>query len=159
MLQAHRCPEYVAMDDRRCAACGRRFRPRPQNPDQRYCAAPACQAERRRRWQQAKRQHDPDYQDNQTRAQQAWAERHADYWRDYRRTHPDYTERNRAHQRGRNRRRRAAGIAKMDASTPDFAFQSGTYRLLPADVRGIAKMDAWTVQISVISEGYREPGG
>jgi hypothetical protein len=38
------------MERRRCAACGRAFRPRSQVPQQRYCSAPACQRERRRGW-------------------------------------------------------------------------------------------------------------
>lgn len=36
--------------------------------------------ERRRQWQRLKLRIDPDYQDNQTRAQQAWTRRNPDYW-------------------------------------------------------------------------------
>lgn len=61
------------MKSKRCAACGQAFRPRPQVSQQCYCSAPACQRERRRRWQQAKRQSHPDYHDNQARAQRACA--------------------------------------------------------------------------------------
>ena len=102
------------MESKRCAACGQAFRPRPQIPQQCYCAAPACQRERRRSWQLAKRESDPDYHDNQARAQRAWRERNPDYWREYRREHPDYSERNRKQQRARNDRRRQHLIAKMD---------------------------------------------
>jgi hypothetical protein len=91
----------------------------------------ACQRERRRRWQQNKLQSDDDYRANQVQAQQAWAARHADYWREYRAGHPDYTERNRLEQRRRDRRGRTTRLAKMDASTPIHAVPSGTYRLLP----------------------------
>lgn len=59
------------MEYRQCKACRQPFRPRPQNPDQCFCSAAACQRERRRRWQAAKRQNDPDYRDNQKRAQKA----------------------------------------------------------------------------------------
>jgi len=52
------------MECKRRAACGQAFRPLPQVPQQCYCAAPACQGERRRSWQLAKRQSDPDYNDN-----------------------------------------------------------------------------------------------
>ena len=44
--------ERAAMEMRRCAACGKAFRPRSQVPDQRYCSALTCQRVRRRRWQQ-----------------------------------------------------------------------------------------------------------
>ena len=44
------------MECRRCAACEQAFRPRAQVPRQRFCGEAACQRERRRRWQQCKRQ-------------------------------------------------------------------------------------------------------
>jgi hypothetical protein len=111
----------------------------------------ACQRERRRRWHQNKLRSDDDYRANQAQARQAWAGRHGDYWREYRAAHPDYTERNRLEQRRRDRRRRATRLAKMDASTPINAVPSGTYRLLPETGDDLAKMDAWTVKITVIS--------
>lgn len=146
------------MESKRCAACGESFRPRPQVPQQCFCAAPACQRERRRRWQQAKRQSDPDYRDNQARAQQAWSERHPDYWRDYRSTHRQYEERNCTQQHERDDRRRERHLAKMDASTPHFPMLSGTYRLAPAAPGNLAKMDAWTVQITLLSSSTIGPG-
>ena len=145
------------MESRRCAACGQAFRPRPQRPQQSYCAAAACQRERRRRWQQAKRRSDPDYRDNQARAQRAWCERHRDYWRAYRRTHPQYCEGNRCQQYRRNAERRRGLIAKMDASTPLLPLPSGTYRITPTAAAGIAKMDAWTVEITLLSNHDDRP--
>ncbi|HRE72339.1 MAG TPA: hypothetical protein PLC14_17695 [Accumulibacter sp.] len=100
----------------------------PQNPDQCFCSADACQRERRRRWQAAKRQSDPDYRENQKRAQKGWAERHPDYWRAYREQHPEYVARNRARQRER-----------------------------ALDPAGVAKMDAWMVEITVISAACASP--
>ena len=145
------------MKSRRCAACGKEFRPRPQVPQQCYCAAPACQRERRRRWQLAKRESDPDYHDNQIGAQRAWGRRNRDYWREYRRQNPQYHERNRTQQRERNDRRRERLIAKMDASTPVFPMPSGIYQISKAPPTGIAKMDAWTVQITLLSAPYDRP--
>jgi len=46
----------------------------------------------------------------------------------------------------------------MDASTPINGVPSGTYRLLSATGDDLAKKDAWTVKITVISKDY-EPGG
>lgn len=139
------------MQSRRCAACGELFQPRPQVPEQCYCGKAACQRERRRRWQQAKRQSDSDYRDNDARGQRAWREAHRDYWREYRRGHPQYTERNRMQQRARNARRSVL-IANEDVSTPDFALASGIYRLSPAGAAVIANGDAWTVEIAVLSK-------
>jgi hypothetical protein len=117
-----------------------------------------CQRERRRRWHQDKLRSDEDYRANQAQAQQAWTGRHGDYWREYRARHPDYTERNRLEQRRRDHRRRATRLAKMDASTPINAVPSGTYRLLPEAGGDLAKMDAWTVKIIVISRDYASGG-
>lgn len=113
------------MGKRRCAGCGRLFAPRKQVPNQRYCPAPACQKARRRDWQRVKRQSDPDYRANQAQAQQRWAARNPGYWRAYREAHPEVAERNRAQQRRRNRARgKASAIAKMDACTVEIAVLS-----------------------------------
>jgi hypothetical protein len=145
----------VAMQRRRCAACGARFRPRPQIREQRFCSLPDCQRERRRRWKRRKRRTDPDYRDNQARAQRAWCERHRGYWRQYRRRHPQYRERNREQQRLRNGRRGARQtsdvIAKSNASKAPSAEFSGTYVLQPMTDQRIAKGNAWTVKITAIS--------
>ena len=66
--------------------------------------------------QRLKLQTDPDYQDNQNRAQQAWSQRNPNYWRDYRESHTKYVERNRAMQLKRNAKLVAGPIAKMDVS-------------------------------------------
>ena len=146
------------MECRRCAACAQPFRPRAQVPQQRYCALAACQRERRRRWQRSKLQGGPDYRANQVQAQRAWSHGHGDYWLEYRANHPDYTHRNRLEQQRRDRCRRTARLAKMDASTPISPVPSGTYRLLPEVGGELAKKDVWTVKITLISKDY-EPGG
>ena len=138
----------------RCASCGRWFRPRRQVSKQRFCAAVACQRERKRRWQRAKRASDADYRLNQARAQEAWAARHPDYWQRYRRGHPEYCERNRIAQRERDRHRVRGRLAKMDACRPETGVPSGTYQLRSVAGGDLAKMDAWTVQITLLSERY-----
>lgn len=136
------------MESGRCTACHEQFRPRPQIPQQCYCAASACQRERRRRWQVAKRKGDLDYQDNQKRAQRAWGQRNPDYWREYGRNHPQYCDRNRVQQRMRKERHRL--IAKMDVSPPVFPVPSGIYQISQVPPNGLAKMDAWTVKITLL---------
>ena len=115
------------MERRCCAACEQAFRPRAQSPGQLYCGQPACQRERRRRWQRSKRQRDEDYRANQARAQRVWAADHRDYWRKWRAAHPEYAERNRVAQRRRDGERQASRLAKMDASPPiDWRFSNRT---------------------------------
>lgn len=137
---------------RRCAACGQPFLPCPQVPRQCYCSAAACQHERRRRWQKLRLSTDPDYRENQARARSRWLMRHKDYWSHYRAAHPAYAEHNRESQRSRNLRRRA--IAKMHVSSARAPLQSGIYTLQRQTSAGVAKMDAWTVEIVVL----RQPG-
>ena len=140
------------MQSMRCAACGVPFRPRAQVLQQKFCSSAACQRERRRRWQAARRRDDADYRANQQAAQKAWSRRHPEYWRAWRAAHPQYTERNRAQQRQRDRAGGAPGdLAKMDVSVPDSRLPSGTYRLAAVATAALAKMDAWTVQITVLS--------
>ncbi|MFZ6673664.1 hypothetical protein [Undibacterium sp. Xuan67W] len=136
------------MEIKHCVTCGQVFQPRPQVPQQCYCSAKECQRERRRRWQRDKLKHDPDYQDNQARAQQAWSNRNSNYWREYREAHPEYVDRNRTQQRERNQRPQNAAIAKMDVSIPVIPLPSGIYRLHLIVPNEIAKMDVWTVEIT-----------
>ena len=162
------------MEQRRCAACHKRFHPRPQFPTQAFCSAAPCQRERKRRWQRAKRGADPDYRENDARSSRHWRQQHAAYWRAYRRSHPEYTARNREQQRRRNQTRRVsavapakpvrgvalrAGIANGDASAGKTIPLSGTYQLIPVREAGIANEDVWTAEISMISEGCGELGG
>lgn len=137
------------MVNKQCVACGQSFQPRPQVPQQAYCSAPSCQHQRKRQWQRNKMQTDPDYQDNQSRAQQAWNGRNPDYWRNYRKSHPEYVERNRSLQRGRNAKSKANPVAKMDASIPANPLPTGIYQLCLVTDDKIAKMDVWTVAITV----------
>lgn len=141
------------MENRWCSACGCAFLPRPQAPRQTYCAKSECRRERRRLWQMAKRRSDPDYLVNQARAQQAWAARHADYWKLYRDGHPGYTANNRRLQRVRNEKRKPAGVAKMDFSPATCVLESGRYELRRLDAWPVANMASWIVQIQVLSSG------
>jgi hypothetical protein len=78
--------------------------------------------------------------------------RHPDYWQQYRRSHPEYCERNRQRRRERYREQCTRRVAKMDVCKPETGLASGTYRLKPVVASGnVAKMDAWTVQITLLS--------
>ena len=136
------------MAQKQCTSCGKLFQPRPQVPQQSYCPAPDCQRERRRQWQRLKLQTDPDYQDNQARAQQAWSQRNPDYWRKYRESNPKYVERNRVLQHERNAKAMVGPIAKTDVSNVVFPLPSGIYHLSLITGDRIAKMDVWTVEIT-----------
>ena len=142
------------MANRKCPVCGDPFVPRPQVKHQKFCPLERCQRERKRRWQQAKRQTDPAYKADQREYAKKWADLNPNYSHEYRANNPDSAERNRAQQKNRNKKRRDALIAKMDVSNPENLVPSGTYRLTLIDASGIAKMDAWIVKINAISCSY-----
>ena len=98
--------ERSGMKQKRCRGCHKLFHPRAQCPGQQFCSATACQRERKRRWQKARRATDADYRDNDIRANHQWRRQHPDYWRSYRRQHPRAVMRNRDQQRQRDQAKR-----------------------------------------------------
>jgi hypothetical protein len=139
-----------SMTSRQCAVCGRDFEPNPRVPKQFVCPDAACQRERKRIWQQQKRQADPEYRDNRRRSANEWAKRHSGYWDGYRETNPDYAESNRLQQQFRNKKRRPE-IAKMDESQSPQSLAAGRYLLTRIDDIGTTKQVSWTVEIVVLS--------
>src|SRR5688572_12220726 len=142
----------------RCASCNKPFRARAQSPRQAYCKDIQCQRTRRRRWQQAKRLTDPDYTSNQRSAQRAWIKRNPNYWREYRRTHPEYRERNRIQQLARARSTAGAFFVRISSSPRSTGLSPGIYRMTP--VRGrVAKMnlsDARIRWVPTLIETFRQ---
>jgi len=137
------------MTKKRCVACGMSFIARPQVPHQTYCSASRCQHERRQEWQRSKLKIDADHRDNKSRAQQTWAQKNPNYWRQYRDSHPDYVENNRSKQRGRNTNSKSerAKIAKKDASIEKSMLPYGLYELRFVGSDSIAKTDVWLIEI------------
>ena len=122
-------------------------------PDQSYCAEPPCQRERRKLWQRMRRAEDPDYRENQARAQDAWLARNPDYWREYRRLHPEYTEQNRERQRARAQERRGNSAPVALVLTGSAVPVSGLYRLTVVAVTNVAKKNASFLVELVFIEG------
>jgi hypothetical protein len=97
---------------------------------------------------------DPDYRQNQKEACKHWQEAHPHYWREYRRDHPPYTQRNRQRQRQRDGRGR--DLAKMDASITIKSVKAGTYYIIPCHA-DLAKMDASIQKFTLIPERCNDP--
>lgn len=93
---------------------------------------------------------DPDYRENQARAQEKWLKKNPGYWQRYRELNPEYADRNRLMQRSRNLRTHQASFAKIDVSEPGGMIRSGVYRMVGISMDGIAKSDAWMVSITVL---------
>lgn len=140
--------------EKTCVCCKKGITPHPAVPDQRYCGKLECQRARKRKWQKDKLAKDSDYRQDQAAAQQEWCSRNKDYWKEYRKRNPAYTEQNRIRQRERNCKRRTRSvIAKMDEQKAENAIPSGCYLLSPVPDGKVAKMDELIVEISVVSMG------
>lgn len=140
----------------RCVYCGTGFTPVPQVPNQAYCSKPDCQKERRRQWQKNKLQSDPDYRDNQSRAQKAWTDKNPDYWRKYRQGSLDYGNPLKDEQDSQLPESRNKSV-KMDSLNPHQIFRvalhDGVFRLrVLAEPDGV-KMDVWIVELASIKKG------
>ena len=127
--------------------------PRKKNPGQHFCGKPECQRARKRLWQKHKMQTDPDYRDNQKRANREWLKNNPDYWKRYRESRPEYAERNRSQSRQRMQIRRQVDtllgmFAKMDATLVDSTRLSGCYGLIPLGPM-FAKMDAKFLNVNI----------
>jgi hypothetical protein len=141
-----------------CAHCGRVVPANPRIRNQTHCNLEACRQEKKRLWQRKKMTTDPDYKANQRDCAKAWRDRNPDYWKDYRKNHPQAVERNRLKQQERNGTRRK--IAKMDTFGQVSEVSPGTYYLVPEDVRDlvIAKMDTSVRKITLILMPYATRG-
>ncbi len=135
-----------------CDHCGQRFE--PSRRSQKYCTETDCRRSRKRQWQKEKLKADLDYKAAQREAQTRWRARNPDYHRHYRKSHPDYTQRNRILQRVRNKKRTKQlhslqKIAKMDTKLP---VTTGLYHLFPIEKDGnlIAKMESKVVQLTLL---------
>jgi hypothetical protein len=151
------------MSKRRCRHCRCTFQ-LLRNPNQHYCSKSECQRSRRCRWQHQKCKKDSDYQANSKRSQQAWRKGRADYYQRYRKSHPDYTTRNKMLQRERNRRNRSKKvkdngedpkIAKTNALLTDLPLLSIPYQEFSGQMEMIAKMYALKPEILQLSSCYR----
>ena len=148
----------------RCKCCGRRFKRRPQNPDQQYCSRKGCQNKRRQRWRRARLCSDTAYRDNQIDSQERWLEKRPDYWRQYREGHPEYVARNRRLQQVRDRLKRdleatrcnGAVLAKSDACPGKSDSITVYYELLPAQPDDLAKRYASRRIFQLIPIGYND---
>jgi hypothetical protein len=125
----------------RCGGCGEWVRGNPRVKGQQYCGKPECQRVRRARWHRRKLITDEEYRQTSLESNAKWRRAHPDYWRTYRREHPEQAKANRSKQRGRNQCRRFCDrlIAKMysfGVKPPETKEESGVVAGCPV----IAKM-------------------
>lgn len=139
------------MDDRRCACCRTRFRPK-HNPNQRYCGASLCQKKRRSRYQQKKLKEDSVYNETHQSSQEKWRAMHPYYWRTYRLTHQNYVDKNRLLQGMRDQRRRDKAMrlrAEKVGNTVETAEKSGYKNVLVNMYVSVPKINYFSCNYSI----------
>jgi len=146
----------TSMTKLRCMHCDICFTPAPQVPSQAYCSKPGCQKERRRQWQKNKLQTDPDYRDNQARAQKAWTDKNPNYWRNRRLGSQNHGDLLKSEQDSVRPKRRNTSN-KMDLLKTNQilreALHDGVFRLKVLAKPDNDKMDVWIVELSSINVG------
>lgn len=139
------------MDDRRCACCRIRFRPK-HNPNQHYCGKSLCQKKRRSRYQQKKLKEDPVYKETHQSSQEKWRAMHLYYWRTYRLTHQHYVNNNRLLQAVRDQRRRGKAVrlcAEKVGNTVETTEKSGHKNTLANMYVSFQKMNYFSCNYSI----------
>ena len=146
-----------------CKCCGERLPVRNNVKNYQYCGKDLCQRMRRGRWQRKKLAVDTDYEQSQYEARQKWKAAHPDYMKNYRASHEKYRLRDNEQRRIRRNRARYSSnktacavkmtdAVKMNACLPQLPIISGCYSLRPLESTSAVKMDAYTVQLTVIQQ-------
>lgn len=78
---------------KRCPYCGRLFRRDRRARVQKCCGRAACQRARKRQNLRRWRSLHPDHADRYQGKERAWAKAYPNYWRVYRKKHPEYVAR------------------------------------------------------------------
>lgn len=98
---------------RRCEFCHKWFSPHPRAPHQRCCLNPACRKKRKAKADKDWWLNNPDYGKSRNLKICLWAQAYPDYWRKYRKEHPDYVARDNRRRCSSYKRRKIS--AKQDA--------------------------------------------
>jgi hypothetical protein len=138
------------MKSKKCQSCGKSFKPCPQVPNQTFCSDAKCQRTRRRQWQQNKLKSDPDYRENQSRAQRAWLDQNPGYWRDYRRSRTQPVKQNQQGERPSRAKSLRSSAAKMDVSLGSSPPPAGLYVIKPIKAFTGEVGGTWLVEMTPV---------
>ena len=142
---------------RSCRYCGESFQPSIYRPEQRVCSQPECQRQRRTDYHRQRIRNDAAYAEDVRVSQSKWRQANPDYWKQYRQQHPDTVDRNRKLQQQRDRKRRAANLAKMNLALDLKHAVSEVWFIGPV-VKDLAKNNLAQSKV-FIYQGLAEPAG
>ena len=143
------------LPSRRCRYCQQIFQPSNYCPRQSVCSKPECQQRRKTEYHRRKVQTDPVYAEVVRDSQKKWREAHPEYSKQYRKTHPDTTARNRQQQQRRDQQGRIENLAKNNLALDLKRLVSEVWLVGPA-VKDLAKNNLASAKV-FIYEPVRNP--
>jgi hypothetical protein len=123
---------------RSCRYCQQIFQPSIYRPEQSVCSQPACQRQRRTDYQRERIRNDSAYAEDVRASQRKWLAAHPEYWKQYRKRHPESVKRNRQQQQQRDRKRRVVNLAKMNLAL-DLKHEASEVWFVGPVVKDLAK--------------------
>lgn len=137
-----------------CRFCLCSFRPSPFHPEQTVCADAECQRQRRREYHRRKVAADSVYRQVCNDSAQKWRAENLDYWKRYRKAHPDQADRNRTLQQARDQKRRVRDLANNNLALDLTSCTAGVWLFGPAATH-LANNTLATTQIFIV-EGLKQ---
>jgi hypothetical protein len=137
------------MSDRHCRCCQQLFQLSRYHPHQLVCSQPDCQRQRRREYHRRQLHTDAEYQQVCRDSQQKWRDRHPDYPRQYRQSHPQSVERNRQGQRRRDRQHHLQNLVKNSLAF-DLKHSAAEVWLLGPQAENLAKNNLAFSQVLIL---------
>ena len=124
--------------NRSCRYCHEIFQPSIYRPEQRVCSQPACQRQRRNEHHRERIRNDAAYAEDVRTSQRKWRASHPEYWKQYRKQHPESVARNRSQQQRRDQKRRIVNLAKMNLAL-DLKHEASEVWFVGPVVKDLAK--------------------
>jgi hypothetical protein len=137
------------MGIRQCRYCERSFQPSKFQPRQSVCGDAACQRRRRADYHRQKIAADPEYRQVCLDSPQKWRSRNPDYWRQYRKQHPQAVERNRQQQHVRDQKQRLRDLANNNSAF-DLKHSAAEIWLLGAGLQNLANNNSAPAQVWIL---------
>ncbi|HVZ16956.1 MAG TPA: hypothetical protein VG897_07560 [Terriglobales bacterium] len=131
-----------------CRYCQQIFQPSKYHPQQSVCSGPACQRRRRSEDHRDRIRKDSAYAGDVRASQKKWRQANPDYWKQYRKEHPDSTDRNRQKQKRRDQKRRLVNLAKNTLAL-DLKREASEVWLLGPGVEDLAKNNLASAKVFI----------
>jgi hypothetical protein len=139
-----------------CRFCQCAFDPSRYHPEQTVCKAAECQQRIRREYHRRKVAADPVYRQVCNDSSQKWRAQNPDYWKQYRKAHPDKADQNRARQQPRDQKRRVRDLANNHLALDLKSCAAGVWLFGPS-ASHLANNTLATTQVFIVEGLNRRP--